>query len=287
MMRFTFFWLGLLSLILGLAACGAPTATTPVQTQAEAVAAPAVTPTTLTVFAAASLTEPFGAMARVFEEDHPGVELLLNFAGSQALRLQIEQGARADVFASANVEHAEALLRAGLIERPIIFTHNQLVVIVPATNPGAIERLADLARPGLKLVLAGPNVPVGRYARQSLELLDDSPVLGANYSSRVLSNLVSEEDNVKGVVAKVRFGEADAGIVYVSDITPDAAADVSFIEIPPEFNIVADYPIARVVDAQAPEPARQFIEFVLSPRGQMILADHGFQPAGPAPVQYK
>ncbi len=238
-------------------------------------------PNTLTVFAAASLTEAFTEMAEAFEAQYPDTDVILNFAGAQTLRLQIEQGARADVFASANQLHADALLEAGLIEPPAIFTHNQLAVIVPAANPAGINTLADLAQPGSKLVLAGPTVPAGRYARQALEKLNNDPALGHDFSERVLQNLVSEEDTVKGVAAKVQLGEADAGIVYVSDITPAVKDKVIILPIPEPYNVIADYPLARVTGTEMPDLARTFIEFVLSTPGQMILETHGFQPVAP------
>jgi molybdate transport system substrate-binding protein len=244
-------------------------------------------PTQLTVFAAASLTESFTTIANEFEANHPGVEVWLNFAGSQTLRLQIEQGARADVFASANQVHAHALLATHLIEEPIIFAHNRLVVIVPVANPASIETLADLAQPDIKVILAGPTVPVGRYARQVLTNLDTNPTLGLEFSRRVLNNLVSEEDTVKAVVSKVQLGEADAGIVYVSDVTPAVANHLSTLAIPPSYNIVADYPIAVVSDSDQPDLARQFIDFVLSSQGQALLTDHGFQPVAVQPTGSK
>jgi len=234
--------------------------------------------TTLTVFAAASLTESFTELAKDFEASHPGVDIVFNFAGSQSLRLQIEQGARADIFASANEIHAQALAEANLIRKPIIFTHNQLIVIVPASNPASVETLADLAKPGLKLLLAASNVPVGRYAHEVLENLNHDPSLGVDYSVRVLDNLVSEEDNVKGVVAKVRLGEADAGIVYASDVTPAVAGELTTIAIPADFNVEAAYPLAIVSDSVVPDLAQQFVDFVLSSSGQMVLATYGFQP---------
>lgn len=247
----------------------------------EAKAALTTGGTTLTVFAAASLTESFTKMAAEFEQDHPQVTVLLNFAGSQSLRLQLEHGAQSDIFASANLDHAEAVFLASLIEMPVIFSHNQIVVIVPVGNPGQIEWLADLASPGLKLVLAGPEVPAGRYAREVLVNLNTDPALPPDFSARVLANLVSEEDTVKGVVAKVQLGEADAGLVYASDITPPVVDRVLVLEIPSQFNVYADYPIARAAESKQPQLAQQFIDFVLSSRGQTILADHGFQPANP------
>ena len=161
---------------------------------------------TLTIFAAASLTDAFTAVAEVYEMVHPETDIVLNFAGSQTLRLQIEQGAQADIFASANQLHMDYLRQANLVEPPIIFTQNQLIVITPAANPAQLEIIADLAKPDLKLVLAGANVPVGRYAREMLLALDGELGLETNFSEQVLANLVSEEDNVKGVLAKVRPG---------------------------------------------------------------------------------
>ena len=232
---------------------------------------------TLTVFAAASLTEPFTEIAQTFEAAHPNTDIVLNFAGSQALRLQIEHGAKADVFASANNSHMQALVKANLLQSPVVFTQNRLAIVVPAHNPASIDTLADLAQPGLKLILAGQYVPAGRYAHQMLINLNSNPLLGAEYSTRVLSNLVSEEDNVKGVAAKVRLGEADAGIVYASDIT--TAKDLITIPIPSEFNVKAVYPISVATQSVQPELARQFVNFTLSVQGQNILANYGFQPA--------
>lgn len=239
---------------------------------------------TLTVFAAASLTEAFSLIADEFKRTHLDADISLNFAGSQALRLQIEQGAQADVFASANQEHAQALFEAHLIKTPIIFANNRLVIITPADNPGSLQSPADLAKPGLKLVLAGPTVPVGRYAREALEKFNHRPELGPDFSTRVLDNLVSEEENVKAVVAKIQLGEADAGIVYASDVTPTVADALDIIEIPPETNVTAAYPIALVSDSPQKALAQEFIDLVLSPRGQTILAEHGFKPVQSRPI---
>lgn len=231
---------------------------------------------TLTVFAAASLTESFTDIAKKFETTHPGVDVQLNFAGSQALRLQIEQGAQTDLFASANESHMQALVNAELVRQPTIFTQNRLAVVVPVDNPASVLSLADLARPGLKLILANSEVPVGRYARQMLNNLNRDPYLGPEYAGNVLRNVVSEEDNVKAVVTKVRLGEADAGIVYLSDVTAAIAPDLMTLVIPANFNIEADYPIAILAGTAVPKLAEQFIVFVQSESGQDILAHHGF-----------
>ena len=148
---------------------------------------------------------------------------------------------------------------------------------MPAANPASVGTLADLTKPGLKLILAAPSVPVGRYAHEVLEKLSHDPSLGVDYPAQVLDNLVSEEDNVKGVVAKVSLGEADAGIVYTSDVTPIVADELTTIAIPSEFNIEAAYPLAIASDSAVPDLAQQFVDFVLSSSGQAVLAAHGFQ----------
>jgi molybdate transport system substrate-binding protein len=231
---------------------------------------------TLVVFAAASLTEAFKEIGTAFEAANPGTSVTFNFAGSQTLRTQIEEGAPADVYASANTDQMDVLVADGMISRdaPRIFLSNQLVVILPPRDPGRVSGLRDLGRAGLKLDLAAPDVPVGSYARQSLEKMNET--FGSDFEARVLANVVSEEDNVKQVVTKVQLGEADAGIVYVSDAM--AAPDVGRIAIPADLNVIARYPIARLGHAGNPALAQAFINYVLSEEGQAILAKWGFQP---------
>lgn len=236
-------------------------------------------PRTLTVFAAASLADAFAEIGQAFEAAHPDVTVRFNFAGSQNLRSQLEQGAAADVFASANQKEMDAAIAQSLVEpadaRP--FVTNELVVILPGDNPAGIDALEDLARPGIKLVLAAEEVPVGLYSRTVLENLQTR--YGADFKARVLANLVSSEDNVRQVLAKVQLGEADAGIVYASDAR--ASKDVVTIEIPAEFNVIAEYPIAVLRSAPDPELARAFVDLVLSSDGQAALARWGFHPAAP------
>jgi molybdate transport system substrate-binding protein len=229
---------------------------------------------TLVVFAAASLTDAFGEIGHAFESLHPGLTVRFNFAGSQALRTQIEQGALADVFASANSKEMDALVTGGFIARdtPQIFLTNHLVVILPAANPSGLEKLEDLSNPEIKLVLAAEDVPVGKYARQALDKMNAQ--FGNDFKDTVLSNVVSNEDNVKQVVIKVQLGEADAGIVYASDVA--AASDVKSIPIPPDLNVIAEYPIAVLTESPLPDLASEFIEYVFSPEGQMILDKWGF-----------
>jgi len=234
---------------------------------------------TLTVYAAASLTDAFTEIGKAFEADQPGVTVVLNFGGSQNLRTQIEQGALADVFASANIKEMDTLVAQNFIaaEAPHVFLTNQLVVILPKNNPAGIDSLEDLGQPGLKLVLAAEEVPAGRYARQILENLNS--MYGADYADRVLANVVSNEDNIRQAVTKVQLGEADASIVYVSDAV--AAPELGQIAIPADINVVAEYPIASLIGSANPELADAFIAYVLSPAGQATLEKWGFTPVSP------
>ncbi|MEO8199723.1 MAG: molybdate ABC transporter substrate-binding protein [Gemmatimonadota bacterium] len=232
----------------------------------------------ITVFAAASLTAAFTEIATRFETAG-GPNVIFNFAGSQQLVAQLDQAAKVEVFASADQRWMDHARDAGRLAGPsTVFVRNRLVVITPRANPGGINRLEDLARPGKKLVLAAAMVPAGQYSRQVLTRLGRRPDFGANYPARVLANLVSEEDNVKAVVAKVQLGEADAGIVYRSDITPSIAREVSIIDLPDSANVIAQYPIAVLTTAPNPSAARAFVDFVLSREGQAILARYGFEP---------
>jgi len=163
----------------------------------------------LTVFAAASLTGPFSDIGKRLEATYPGLKIIYNFGGSPTLRMQLEQGARADVFAPADAVQMELAAGSGIVQGATpMFAKNRLVVIVPRDNPGHVTSFRDLARPGLRLDVAAPAVPVGNYSRQALR--QASAAYGADFASRVLRNVVSEEENVRQVVAKVQLGEADA-----------------------------------------------------------------------------
>jgi molybdate transport system substrate-binding protein len=231
---------------------------------------------TLTVFAAASLTDAFTEIGENFEAANPGVTVTFNFAGSQALRTQIEEGAPADVFASANAKEMDTLVTGNYVHSsaPQILLNNKLIVILPAENPAGIEKLEDLATPGIKLILAAEPVPVGTYARQSLDLMNGQ--FGTDFKDKVLANVVSNEDNVKQVVTKVQLGEADAGIVYTSDAV--AAPDLKTIEIPAKLNVIAKYPIAALTKSANGDLAKAFIDHILSPEGQADLQEWGFAP---------
>lgn len=237
-------------------------------------------PGTLTVFAAASLTESFRELGTKLEARTPGSSVVFNFAGSQQLALQLEQGAPADVFASADDRWMNYVKEKDLIDgEPKLFVRNRLVVIVPKTNPARIRDLPDLARKGTKIVLAAEAVPVGKYSREALRNLASAPGYPAEYDSRVVANVVSQEDNVKAVVSKVQLGEADAGIVYRSDVTPAVSRYVRAFDIPDQYNVIASYPIARVKASKNAQAAQAFIALVLSDEGQSVLRKHGFLPA--------
>jgi molybdate transport system substrate-binding protein len=164
---------------------------------------------------------------------------------------------------------------------PLVFVRNEPVIVVPAPNPAGITALKDLARPGVRLVLAGRDVPIGGYARQILQNAARNPDYGADFADRVLANVVSEEPNVRASLAKVVLGEADATFVYRSDITPDVRDRVRVVEVPAGLNLIADYYIARVKDGPNPAGAQVFIDFALSSEGQEILARWGFRPVKP------
>jgi molybdate transport system substrate-binding protein len=219
-------------------------------------------PAELKVFAAASLTAAFTEIGGQFTSAS-GTKVTFNFAGSQALATQIQQAAPADVFASADTANMDEV--TDLVNTPQNFAGNQLQIVVEKGNPQNIQGLDDLASSELKVVLAAPEVPAGKYAAESLAKAD------------VTVKPVSEEDNVKAVVTKVSLGEADAGIVYVTDVT--AGGDkVEGVEIPQELNVVATYPIATVKASQAADQARAFMDLVLGAEGQQVLKQYGFLP---------
>jgi molybdate transport system substrate-binding protein len=232
----------------------------------------------INVFAASSLTNAFGEMKESFEEQNPGTEVRLNFAGSSTLLTQLQQGAPADVFASADEEKMDTAVEDGLVEDPQDFVTNELIVIVPEGNPAGIEQLEELGKPGLRLVLAEESVPIARYAQEVLEKANAQ--YGPDFSQRALSNIASREADVKAAANRVSVGDADATFVYRSDITPDLEERVRVIEIPPELNVVATYPIARTTGSSNPELAQEWVNFDSSEEGGRILEEWGFEPAG-------
>jgi molybdate transport system substrate-binding protein len=219
-------------------------------------------PAEIKVFAAASLTAAFTELGRRYTAAQ-GTKVTFNFAGSQALATQIGQGAPADVFASADLDNMAKV--KDLVGTPQSFASNRLAIVVEQGNPRGIRTLDDLAGGDVKVVLAAREVPAGRYAKQVLD------------RAGVKVTPVSQEDNVKAVVAKVSLGEADAGIVYVTDVAAGGAR-VEGVDIPREQNVVATYPIATVKAGKAQDAAQAFMDLVLSGQGQEVLHRYGFLP---------
>jgi molybdate transport system substrate-binding protein len=218
---------------------------------------------TITVFAAASLTAAYTTIGTDFEKSHPGTTVTFTFNGSSTLVSQIQQGAVGDVFASADQPNMQKLINAGLTaESPIVFARNDLEIAVGKGNPKHITSLGDLARPGLVVVLCAPAVPCGRYAAQALR------------KAGVTVTAASQEADVKAVLSKVALGEADAGIVYVTDVKAAGAA-VEGVAIAPALSVVAEYPIVILKDSQNRALARAFVSYVLTD-GRQTLANYGF-----------
>jgi molybdate transport system substrate-binding protein len=261
----------LLFLALFLATCS-PAAAQPTATNASTGR------TTLTVFAAASLTDSFNEIGQVFETTHPGVKVTFSFAGSQALRTQLEQGAKADLFASADSKNMDPLKTESLLAGDAqVFAHNILTVIIPKPNPAGLKGLKDLGKPGIKIVLADASVPAGTYTLQFLDKLSADPAYGSDFKTRVLAQVVSKETDVKAVVSKVSLGEGDAGVVYTTDAEVNADK-LATIPIPDKYNVVATYPLAVLKGSANTALAQQFVDYVLSSEGQAILIKYGFAP---------
>ncbi|MGI8910735.1 MAG: molybdate ABC transporter substrate-binding protein [Rubrobacteraceae bacterium] len=233
---------------------------------------------TLTVFAAASLTDAFGELERTFEKQHPGVDVRQSFESSSTLLTQIQQGAPADVFAPAAQEEMDTAAKDGLVSgEPRIFVRNREVVMAPEDNPADIRSMRDLSRPGIKLVLAEDGVPAADYA---LEILGKAEAeYGDGFKEDVLSNVVSREADVRASVNRVALGDADATFGYASDYTPDIRDRVKVIRIPPDLNIVATYPIAALEESESLDLAREWVDFVASEEGQRVMEKWNFEPA--------
>lgn len=242
---------------------------------AQAEAQPEQGERELVVFAAASLRNAFEALAEDFRRAHPGVELTFNFAGSQELRTQIEHGAPADVFASADLQHMESLAREDLVQPAVRFARNRLVVIVPKGATG-VQRLQDLPA-AKRIVIGSPDVPIGRYTRQ---MLGKAAATWPGFEEQVMAHVASQELNVRQILAKITLGEGDAAIVYRTDAA--AAPDkVDVIPIPAELDVVAEYPITVLARAKHPALAQAWVAHVQSPAGQAVLARAGFEPPAP------
>lgn len=266
----------LTGLLLVVSACGSVSAGQSTSSQ----------PVTLNVFAAASLQAAFTKIGQNFHTAHSNVTVTFNFGGSNTLAQQITQGAPADLFASANGTQMDVVVKAGNADGASVktFAHNRLVVVYPKSNPGNIQSLQDLAKPGIKVVLAAAAVPAGQYALVYLTKANADPSFGTSYKANVLKNVVSYETDVKSVLTKVSLGEADAGIVYVTDAETETSS-LNTIDIPDALNTIALYPIVAIKGSSHATVAQQFVDEVTSSDGQAVLASFGFI-AGGTGAQY-
>jgi molybdate transport system substrate-binding protein len=217
------------------------------------------------VFAAASLTETFTALGRSFEASHPGVRVRFNFGGSSGLAQQITQGAPADVFAAASLATMKVVTDSGAAAgQPRVFARNRLIIATPAGNPGGVRKPADLAGPGRKVVLCAPQVPCGAAAAKALA------------AAKVTVTPVSQEQDVKAALTKVSLGEADAALVYRTDVKA-AGGKVEGIDFPEAAQAVGDYPIVTLAAAPQPALAGEFVRLVRSAAGTRVLTQAGFE----------
>jgi molybdate transport system substrate-binding protein len=231
----------------------------------------------LTIYGAASLKGALAAAKPIYEAANPGVTLTISTDASSALATQIEQGAPADVFLSADAKNPQALVDKGLATGPpVTFATNKLTVIVPADNPAGIRTPADLAKSGIKIIAAGDEVPITKYASQLVANLAKEPGYPADYEAAYQANIVSKEDDVKAVVAKIELGEGDAGIVYVTDAK--ASTKVATVDVPDAANVVATYEAVTVGASPNLDAATAFLTWFAGSGGQAILGGFGFLP---------
>ena len=233
----------------------------------------------LVVSAASSLKDAFAEIGRAFEQDHPGKKVSFNFAGSNQLANQIEQGAPVDVFASADMACIKRLVNKNLTSEYAVLAKNKMIMIVSKSSKMKIDALPDIADKGVRLIVPVKQVPAAIYARQILTNADQAGMYGADFSSRVMSNAVSEEPDVRMVVMKVAMGEGDAGIVYASDVTGDMRNKLRVIALPGQLNAVAEYGVAIVKNSSHQDTAKAFYNLLLSPKGESILVKSGLLPA--------
>ena len=234
----------------------------------------------LTIFGAASLTGVLGRVKSAYAAAHPGTTLVISTDSSAALEAQIEQGAPADVFLSADQANPRMLSQARLTDGPpVSFAGNKLVIVVPSGDPGGVVTPLDLARPGLKIVAAGRAVPITKYAEEAVANLARQPGYPADFVAAYAANIVSREDNVTALLAKVELGEGDAGIVYVTDAR--TTATVQTIDIPTAANVLATYDGVVIKSSRNAAAAQAFLDWFVGPDGQAILTSFGFLPPAP------
>ena len=260
------------TLVLSIAACsndGAPSSPASTSPSGGAVE--------LTVLGAASLKGALEKAKTAYETANPGTTLTISTDSSSALETQIEQGAPADVFLSADATNPKKLVDKGLADGdPVTFAGNKLTVIVPTANPAGIKGPADLAKAGIKVIAAGDDVPITKYATQLVRNLAKEAGYPADFVDAYTRNIASKEDNVKAVVAKIELGEGDAGIVYVTDAK--ASTKVTTVDVPDSANVPATYDGVVVKASEHAAAAKAFLEWFAGPNGQAILGGLGFLP---------
>lgn len=251
--------------------------TPPSVAPASASAAPPAESVELTIFGAASLKGALEEAKAAYETANPGTRLTLSTDSSAALETQIEQGAPADVFLSADTTNPKKLVDAGLADGDAVtFAGNKLTIIVPSDNPAAISTPADLAKAGIKVIAAGDEVPITKYATQLVGNLAKEAGYPADFAAKYTANIASKEDNVKAVVAKIELGEGDAGIVYVTDAK--ASTKVTTVDVPNSANVPATYDGVVVKASKNATAAKAFLDWFAGPDGQAILGGLGFLP---------
>jgi molybdate transport system substrate-binding protein len=259
-------------------ASAAPASAAPASPSANASVAPSAAPASLTVYGAASLKGVLDQVRTAYEAARPATTLTISTDSSSALETQIEQGAPADVFLSADTTNARKLVDGGFASgEPVSFAGNELTVIVPKGNPAGLTGPLDLAKAGVKVIAAGDRVPITKYAEQLVDNLAGSAGAPAGFAAKYAENIVSKEDNVKAVVGKIELGEGDAGIVYVTDAA--ASTKVDTIDVPADENVPATYAGVVVNASPHQEAARAFLDWFAGAEGQAILEQFGFLPA--------
>jgi molybdate transport system substrate-binding protein len=234
--------------------------------------------TPLTVFAATSLQAAFEEIELAFEGEHEDVDITFSFGSSPALRLRLQTGETADVYATDNVDDMQAAVDAGLTEPSArTFAVSGMTIIVPTSNPGNVHLLPDLAKDSLRLVVVVPDAPAGRYTVRILDTIEEDGGFVPGFREAVLANVVSNEPDETSVMAKVLSETADAGVVYLTDVTPQLARDVSRVEIPLDYNVDVTYQASSTVRGAEPAAAQAFLEFLMSEGAQTILEEHGFR----------
>lgn len=237
---------------------------------------PAAEPTKITVFAAASLTGAMTEIGKQFEAQNKDIIVEFNFAGSQALKTQIQEGAEADMFISANNAQFNPIDEAGMIEEKKILLKNKLAIAVPIANPANVNDLGDMAQENIILVIGNKDVPFGQYTRDIINKYQDDGHAG--YVDAFMANVVSEVDAVDKIKPVLVLGEADASLVYKSDISKADKNDITLIEIPDQYNVIADYPYGILSATKNSEEIKKFEAFLIGPSGTAVLTDYGFDP---------